>query len=333
LKISIREVAERAKVSHATVSRVLNNVDVPIAPETRQLVRSIAAEMGYQPNRAARALATGRTQTIALWSTNLRSAFYGDVIYYTHEEIVRHDYELFVSGVRTVHGTTVDTPKLLSWPVDGILAVDLPRGTIPGLTNSLLDGRPFVHIGAYVFPDTDCVQVDFKAQVTEAVKHLADVGCKRIAYLVPNWFDWFEEVDDARLRGYQQGMAELGREPELIVTPEEKREDVGPALKAYIESHGCPDGLFCFNDDMAIGAYPIIRKLGLRIPEDIALVGCDGIRDTSYLYPALSTIVQPLEQMCATAWSFLKQRIDEPIGPLQQVVLAPRLEIRGSSTK
>lgn len=333
VKISIREVAERANVSHATVSRVLNNVDVPIAPETRQLVRHIAAELGYQPNRAARALATGRSQTIALWATNLRSAYYGDVIHHTHEEITRHDYEMLVSSLRVIDGNTFDTSKLLSWQVDGILAVDVPRGTIPGLEASLLSGKPFVNIGAYIVPGTDFVQVDFRNQSAEAVRHLAHAGCRRIAYLVPDWFSWFEESHDPRLEGYRSAIAELGREPEYILTPDEKRESAGPALKSYIARHGCPDGLFCYNDDMAIGVYPPLRELGLRVPEDVAIVGCDGIRDTSYLYPALTTIVQPLAQMCATAWSFLKQRIDDPTIALQQIVLEPRLEIRGSSQR
>jgi LacI family transcriptional regulator len=332
-KISIREVAERARVSHATVSRVLNNVNVPIAPETRELVRSIAAEMGYQPNRAARALATGRTQTIALWASNLRSAHYGDVIHYTHEEIVRHGYELLVSSVSTIDNTTLDTSKLLSWPVDGILGVDLPRGAIPGLHGSLLDDRAFVNIGGYVVAGTDYVQLDFKEQASEAVRHLSRVGCQRIVYIVPNWFEWFEEGHDARYEGYNQAMAELGRKPEYVITSDEKRESVRGALEAYIAEHGCPDGVFCYNDDMAIGCYPPLRDLGIQIPEDIAIVGCDGIRDTSYLYPALSTIVQPLEEMCAYAWSFLKRRIDNPTVDLQQIVLEPRLEIRGSSSR
>ena len=333
LKISIRDVAERANVSHATVSRVLNNVNVPIAAETRQLVRHIAAEMGYRPNRAARALATGRTQAIALWSVNLRSAYYSDVIYYTHEEVIRHDYEMFVSSIRVTDDMSIDTFKLLTWPVDGILAVDLPRGFIPPLNNSLIGDKPFINIGAYVLTGTDYVQVDFKDQAADAIRHLASVGCKRIAYLVPNWFNWFDESCDARLEGYRSAMAELGREPEYILTHDEKREAVAPALTEYLDRHGCPDGLFCYNDDMAIGTYPIFRNRGIRIPEDIALVGCDGIRDTSYLYPALTTIVQPLQQVCATAWSFLKQRIEDPTLPLQQVVVAARLEVRGSSRR
>jgi len=333
LKVSLSEVAERANVSHATVSRVLNNVDVPIAPETRRLVRHIAAELGYSPNKAARALATGRTQTIALWTANLRSAYYGDVIHYTNQEIIRHDYEMLVSCLTIGNDSKLDIIKVHSWPVDGILAVDLPRGWIPDLQNSLLESKPFINVGAYVIKDTDYVQIDFKEQAAEAVRHLASQGCRRIAYIVPDFFDWFEESHDARLEGYKKGMAEVGQELVYIVTRNEQREAVGPALKAHIEEFGCPDGLFCYNDDMAIGAYPILRDYGLRIPDDVAIVGCDGIRDTSYLYPALTTVVQPMEQMCAKAWTFLEKRIQNPTIDLQQEVLAPRLEIRGSSQR
>jgi len=133
--------------------------------------------------------------------------------------------------------------------------------------------------------------------------------------------------------GYRTAMQELGREPEYILTYEEKREAVAPALTAHIRAHGAPDGLFCYNDDMAIGTYPVFQELGIRIPEDVAIIGCDGLRDTSYLQPTLSTIVQPLQQVCATAWSFLKNRIDVPSTPLQQVVIPARLEIRNSSRR
>ncbi|MEO7718840.1 MAG: LacI family DNA-binding transcriptional regulator [Capsulimonas sp.] len=333
MTISIREVAARAKVSRATVSRVLNNVDVPISAETRRLVRHVAEEMGYQPNRAARALATGRTQTIALWTSNLRSAYYGEVIYYTHEEIVRHEYELFVSAAGMGSGEVVDTNQLASWPVDGVLAVDVPRGKLTGLSNSLIENKAFVNIGAYVLADADYVQVDFQEKAAEAVLHLAEAGCKRIAYVVPDWFEWFEEITDARLTGYREAMAKLGREPEYIITVDERRESATATLIEYAQKHGCPDALFCYNDELAIGAYPALRELGRVIPDDVAVVGCDGIKDTSYLYPALTTIVQPLEQVCATAWTFLKRRIDSPHIPLQQQVLQPRLEIRGSSKR
>lgn len=339
MKPSVREVAERARVSHATVSRVLNNADVRIAPETRMRVERIAREMGYRPNRSARALVTGRTDSIALWATNLRSAYYGEYIHYIHEEALRHDYGMIVGGARgqegAAHGkaVTLDTSRLMSWPVDGIIAIDLPRCTIPGLKDSLIGGIPFVNVGGYVMESADYVRVDFTEQAAEAVRHLATVGCKRIAYLVPDWFEWFVQSGDARLSGYRAAVTALGQEPEYILTPSEKREDVAGVLSAYVESHGCPDGIFCYNDEMAIGAFVALRDLGRRIPEDVALVGCDGLRETAYLSPRLTTILQPLEEMCSVAWSLLMQRIQDPTLPPRRATLTPRLEVRGSSQR
>lgn len=332
-QVSIRQVAEHAQVSHATVSRVLNNADVRIAPETRLRVERCASELGYQPNRAARALVTGRTQTIALWAVSLRTAYYGDVIHHIHEELAGHGYDLIVSGAQASADGTLDTSKLLSWPVDGLLAVDLPRGAIPGLQDSHIGGLPFVNVGGYVRENADYVLVDFREQSAEAVRHLAAVGCRRIAYLVPDWFDWFHEADDPRLGGYDSAVAEMGRGPEYIRVPDSQRESVAPVLPGYVQRHGCPDGIFCYSDDLAIGAFAALRGLGLRVPEDVALIGCDGIRETAYLVPPLTTVVQPLAQMCEAAWSLLHQRIQNPDLPLQKVVLTPKLEMRGSSLR
>ncbi len=333
MRASLRQVAERAGVSDATVSRILNNVDISIAPATRNQVLRIAAELGYRPNRAARALATGRTQMLALWAANLRSPYYSAVIYHTREESMRREYDLMISYAQIRTDNALDTSKLLSWPVDGILAMDLPRGAIPGLENSLLWGKPFCTVGAYVTETADFVHVDFTSQAVEAVRHLHAVGCRRIAYLVPDWFEWFRQCRDARLQGYETAMAEIGGQPEYIVTPRETRQVVGTILTTYIERHGCPEGLFCFNDDMAMGAFRALRDHGLRIPQDVALVGCDGIEETVYADPPLTTIMQPVEAMCAMAWTFLEQRIQDPSLPMQQLTLEPSLQIRGSSLR
>jgi LacI family transcriptional regulator len=128
-------------------------------------------------------------------------------------------------------------------------------------------------------------------------------------------------------------MAEAGKQVEYIITPDEHRRSVASPLTDYIERHGCPDGLFCFNDDMAIGAYRTLKDLGRRIPDDVALVGCDGIDDLKYLDPRVSTIVQPLEHMCMIAWTFLERRIKNNALPLQHITVQPKLEIRESSQR
>ena len=329
--MSLDRVAEQAGVSKATASRVLSGADFPIASETRHRVQQTAKSLGYSPNRAARALKTGCTQTLALWAVNLRSPFSAQVIYTLDHEIKRHSYDLMVSAAQIYDRATLNTSHLLSWPIDGVFALDLPRAAIPGLERGLIGSKPFVNMGGYVRQESDYVHVNFTGQVIEAIRHLDLVGCKRIAYLVPDWFDWFRESNDARLGGYEAVMAERAKKPEFILTSDERRSSVAPVLAEYIERNGCPDGMFCFNDDMAIGAYRTLRDLGIRIPDDIALVGCDGIEDMNYFDPRITTIVQPLEQMCTIAWAFLERRIKDHTIPLQQITVQPRLEIRQSS--
>jgi len=241
---------------------------------------------------------------------------------------------MIVSSVPPVNDDgRVNAPKILTIAADGIIAVDLPRGTLPELSNSLLNGTPLVHVGGNAFGKSDSVHIDFKSQAADAVYHLANVGCKRIAYLVPDWFEWFEETRDARLEGYKLAIAGLGRRPEWIKTANETRPKVQPTLVQHIDRHGPPDGLFCYNDDMAIAACRTLKEIGLRIPEDVAVVGCDGTEEASYCIPQISTIVPPIEQMCDQAIELLAKRIEDPIRPIQQVVLEGKLDIRGSSLR
>ncbi len=334
VRVSLVQVAERAGVSSATVSRVLHGADARISSDTRRKVLTIADEMGYRVNRAARALVTGRTQTVALWMANLRNAYYSRVIYDTRQEVARHDYDLLIGELHYNTGQDrIDSSRLLAWPVDGILAVDLPADLQPGPEKGLLCGMPLTTVGVYVSEAADYVRVDLTAEVAKAVRHLGEVGCKRIAYLVPDWFDWFRETREPRWCGYQDTIARLGRQPEYILTFDEHRESVAGSLRNHIQRSGCPDGVFCFNDDMAMGAFRALRDLGLRIPQDVALVGCDGISETEYADPPITTIVQPMEELCAIAWTFLARRMERPDLPLRQETIQPRLSVRGSSLR
>jgi len=289
--------------------------------------------MGYHPNRVARALATGRTQALALWIVNFRSPYYTKLMYYNRKQAESAGYDLMISGAQIRNGGSLDASKLVSWPVDGILAVDVPRGETPGLADGLFWGKPLVNMGGYVTDLADYVRLDFRHRANEAVLHLYEVGCRRIAYVVPDWFEWFEETDDPRLRGYQDAMKELGFEPEYIIIPNEWRSTAIAGVSAYYSAGNRPDALFCYNDDMAIGAYRAVRDLGLQVPSDVALIGCDGIEETEYLDPQLTTLEQPVSKMCEIAWRFMQQRIEDPSIPLQRAVVQPNLLIRGSSER
>jgi DNA-binding LacI/PurR family transcriptional regulator len=128
-------------------------------------------------------------------------------------------------------------------------------------------------------------------------------------------------------------MAEAGRPPEILLVTHHSRADARLALRKHIEARGCPDGLFCFNDDVALGASRAIRENGLRVPEDVALIGHDGIEDAEYLDCPLTTLVQPVQEMTALAWRFLRRRMDDPTLPPQQALLKTQLVVRASTQR
>ena len=161
----------------------------------------------------------------------------------------------------------------------------------------------------------------------EAVRHLITNGRRRIAYIST-------PIQDGRNRGYTAAMREAGLKTELIAM------EAGPNLRSrsrhfisqYAREHGCPEGIFCQNDDVAIGVCRGLRDMEFRVPEDAAVVGCDAIEDTEYLECPITTISYPVDEMCATAWKFLQNRIENPRCLPQRTVFPSTLVIRASSS-
>jgi LacI family transcriptional regulator len=130
-------------------------------------------------------------------------------------------------------------------------------------------------------------------------------------------------------------MRKAGLESEFIYYPltEEQRPVTRQLIHEYCRQHGCPEAIFCHSDDAALGVYRGLCDLKLRVPEDVALAGCDGIQDTEYLECPLTTLVQPVEKMCVTAWEFLLRRLSQPKLKLQRAILKPELAIRESTER
>lgn len=330
MPITLQELAHHLNLSKGTVSRVLNHRnDDLISEATRLRVLEAAREMGYRPNRLARALATGRSQSIAFCTKEI-TALSSLVLNRVQWLVRHHDLEMIVHTFDRHLNEQGEQIITSPWQVDGVLTYeskeyihlifDDPSGVRP----------PLVSMGTYLIQQTDFVGTDLRPAIHKAIRHLRSAGCRRIAYLEDASTN---AAPDFRHQSYECAMEEAGATTEYIVSCDGSRAMARHAIREYIQAHGCPDGLFCRYDELAIGAYRGLRDLGLRIPEDVALVGCDGIEDTEYLDPPLSTIVQPLQEMCDLAWEFLERRMNTPDIPLQQVVLPARLEIRGSSQR
>jgi LacI family transcriptional regulator len=166
--------------------------------------------------------------------------------------------------------------------------------------------------------------------VREAALHLAEQGCRSIAHLTCGHG---MRPGDSRRLAYEEAMREIGREPQLLVAEQSSREDARLLVHGLVQRGDLPDALLCFNDEIAIGAYRGLGEIGARIPEDVALTGCDGIPDTAYFDHPITTIVQPVNELSTAAWLCLQNRLDRPDSPLQSHMLRGSLVIRESSLR
>lgn len=223
------------------------------------------------------------------------------------------------------------SPVVSFWRPDGLIVFEDPWYVEEYSRAVGAMDRPIVGMGVNIDHNIDYVSVDIYSGVVEAIEYLYKTGRRRIAYVVNS-----DEVllNDQRHNAYKHVMESAGLQPEYIVYPNDgaisQRRGARNGIRKHIEEHGCPEAVFCYDDEVAIGTYRGLRDMGLRIPDDIALIGCDGIEDTEYLDVPISTIVQPIRDMCVNAWDFLQKRIDDPSIPQQKAMLKAEFVVRQS---
>ncbi|PQV62914.1 transcriptional regulator, LacI family [Abditibacterium utsteinense] len=331
--VTLHDVAQRAGVHVMTVSNALKGTGRMTAT-TRATICRIAAELNYKPNRAARALVTGRTGAVAVVTGPVSEHFYAHVVHLLELELAASQTQMIFMCSRYPER---DLEFLIqSSMVDGLIAIDA-FSELRALSSTQGAILPCVYAGV-LHPElapslsVDCIAVDLSDAAQDAVQALLDLGCERVAYLVSN--EGMAHSEDVRARTYRAAMEQVGRRLEIInvdIGIDTSRRDLTRArLVEHIQTHGAPDGLLCQNDEMAISAYRALRDIGLRVPDDVRLIGCDGLDDMDYFDPPLATIMQPVEKMCALAWEFLQIRLKQPEVPLQRAVLRAQLRQRAS---
>jgi len=316
--VTIQNIADKLNISTATVSRVLNKKASALVSEaTKREVLSAAEEMGYRVNRAARSLVTGRYNNVALLLPNLWEPCYTSAVRYVEQQVRESGYGIMIGEIVTA--------RWCDWPVDAVLTWDIAG--VPDFVENLRQMRStnLVSLGVFYWPDGDHVGIDIRPGVCEAVQLMVSSGRSRIAYLTTELM--ISEVE-ARWHEYHDVLAQAGLQPEVIVSDGHLRRETRYCIKEYVAGNGCPDGILCMNDDMAIGAYRGLRDMGIQAPEEVWLFGCDGIEDAEYLDSPINSIVSPVEGTCRLAWEFARNRLDNPDIPLQGRILRAPLEIR-----
>lgn len=321
------QIAKRLGVSRQLVTFALSG-HPHVAKASRELIIATAKEMGYRPNLHARALKKKRSGIIGLWIPDQISTHYNHVSRELSRFLKQDGYELMVSEI-----ANVDMSHAVSnVPVDGIIAVDASEPVQREL--EILSGKSvaLVGIGHCFSENADNISVDLATGTIDVMKHLIGNGYRRIAHAT-----FVEDVTegDGRRSEYARAMLEAGLEPMFFQYPlsEGQRAITRQLIKEFISENGLPEAIFCHSDDAALGIYRGLCDLKICVPEQVALVGCDGIEDTEYLEVPLTTLVQPVPEMCAKAWTFLRERIENPSLPARHETLFPKLEIRASSSR
>lgn len=296
---TIKQVAERAGVSQATVSRVMNG-EVRVAEATRQRVDEAMQALGYRPNSFARSLASNRSNGIGLVISHLAGAFMGRLMTSLEERMRRQDKSLLVASGHseaTCEREAIDF--LLSRRCDGLLvhADVLSDEALEALGAQV----PIVIVNRVVPALIDrCAHVDNVQGGYRATRHLIELGHRRIACITgPLW----KQDATQRLMGYRRAMAEAGLpvDSDAIVEGDSQLPSGRHAIEVLRGREVAFTALVVGSDDMAIGAMQQLREVGLRVPEDVSLVGYDDEAYADFVTPGLTTIHVPVEEMAQAA--------------------------------
>jgi LacI family transcriptional regulator len=262
---------------------------------------------------------------VSLWINDPYTPYYAMVGGHLYCEAARRGYHPVVRAVSTQADVAAEwqAPDSLA---DGLMALDVREPLLQCLDAYPSIAKPMVGLGALCLETIDHVRVDLECGATDAVRHLVASRPERVVALL------FRK-EDPRTRAYERVMAEAGRQAEVVLIADETRATNRAMIAEYVARRGCPSAFFCQNDDVAIAVCRGLWDTGRRVPDDVAVVGCDGIEDGEYLPTPLSTIVHPVDAMCATAWRFLTNRMEDPTLPRQAAVLASKLVVRATSAQ
>lgn len=323
--VTQEQIADKLGISRQLVTLALAGYP-QVSEKSRQRIFETARQMGYCPNPHARALKRQRTGIIALWIPDQISSHYIHVARELNRLLKSEKVELIVSEI----GTDSARQIALNVPMDGVFIVDAPDTARLYLQSPVGQSVPAVCIGAEPCDKMDFVQVDLLSGTSDAMQHLIESGFRRIVHAT---FVQKNSSGESRRQGYLKAMREAKLKPEFLYysLTEQQRPLVRGLVRDYVEKKGCPDAIFCHSDDVTLGIYRGLCDLNLNVPKDVALVGCDGIQDCEYLETPLTTIVQPVTEMCAVAWDFLRRRLESPETKRQSTVLKPKLVVRKSS--
>jgi LacI family transcriptional regulator len=336
MTIRMKDIAKELGLSQATVSKVLR--DHPdIGERTRQRVLERVKELDYQPNSLARSLVTGRSYLVGLVAPSLIHPFFAEIALALSRAVRDKGYSLIVSS-------SEEDPEIEKEEISRLLGRRLDALIIASTGSNLEQfERMDSKAQPYVLIDRDLtgltanfVGINDEKAGRLATEHLIDMGCRRVAHIRGQ----DNSTGIGRFEGYKQALRHRGlpfSESYVVrrsyVDTETTRQGA-EAMRLLLERDPVPDGVFCFNDPLAIGAMSTILEAGLRIPEDIALIGCGNLPNNDCLRVALSSIDQQSQMIGQRAAELVLNLIEsKQIPRARTIILEPTLVARSSTQR
>lgn len=335
-QVTIKDIAKRLNISVATVSRALR--DLPdIHPDTKKMVVDLAAELDYQPNIIATSLVKSKTKTLGVIVPDLGYYFFSTVLKSIEEAAIVAGYSLLITQTQeSYERELINIQNLSRGQVEGII-ISLSRETVnlDHLTRLQRRGIPLV------FFDRDSdeihaskVMVDNEQSAYEAVKHLLNTGCKRIAFLAG---PTNVSVSNQRISGYLRALAESGVQEDLklIIHSDYIQNSATLCTRELMKAKNRPDGILVVSDRLALGVLVALRDLNISVPEEVKIVSFNNEPICTIVSPSISSVSQPLEEIGRLSVELLLDQINhkgEDLKPRVEV-LKTQLIVRESSSK
>lgn len=311
--MNIREIARRARVSHSTVSRVINQVST-VDPRLARRVNAVIEEVGYRPNFQARALARGRSHTVGLIVSELSGGnpFFSEIILYFERAAVQQGYEVLVSfadtETRSDH-VAVCAQRMQERQVEGIAA--LTFGMEEQLAASPID-VPVVYAGAdHDLKGVRNVRINYLPGFRDAIRHLAEFGHERIGYLCGRltWSSMRTRFESLRKA---MKLAGINFDKDLAAECDHTWDGGAEGMSVLLNLPKPPTAVLCCNDVAAVGALKTLASRGLQAGRDIALIGFDDLTICRFTQPALTTIQFSPREIATLAFRALLEEIHQP---------------------
>jgi LacI family transcriptional regulator len=332
MPVTLKELAARAEVHPSTISRVANNdPSLRIAPETRQRIEALLRETEYRPNGVARGLKLRQTFVIAVVIPDVTNPFFAALFRGVEDGALARGYNVLLCNTdgsperQRSHIHSLHTRR-----VDGVI---LASSVLKDLSVRWLRHQRIPHVLVNRFSDADqdaFVGSDDEFGARMATRHLVELGHRRIGHLAGKPT---VSTGMARRRGFLAALQENGiaGDANLVIESGYTEEGGARAAERLLATPDRPTALFAVTDMTAVGAFGVARRMGLRIPEDVAIVGYNDIPLASRLVPGLTTVHVPIHEFGATAARLLLEQIDSGEPSRRRVIFHPQLVVRGST--